>query len=431
MGAELGATTLDLPLRRRDGRVPRRDRARALADLAERVPRSTCAPDPEVEPNPERVLRRVIEIDLSTLEPHVVGPHTPDRAARSRSSRPRRRGTATRLEIKVALIGTCTNSSYEDIGAPPTSPAGAQGGLKARDAVPGHARLRADLRDDRARRQLGDARGVGGTVLANACGPCIGQWKRDVGKDETNTIVTSFNRNFPGRNDGNPGRWRSSQPRDRDRAGASPAASTSTPLHGDAARRRTARQFSFTPPEGAELPGEGFARDEDGYVAPAADGAAVAGRGRAGQRAAAAARAVPALGRQGLRPTCRCCSRPRASARPTTSRRPAVAALPRPPRQHQRQHVHRRASTPSPARPGKGIERRSPARPAMPFPKIARDYKAQGLALGRRRRRELRRGLEPRARRDVAALPRRAGGDRARASRASTRPTSRSRASCR
>ena len=207
MGAEVGATTSIFPA---DERMDRYLRATGRGDLVPLIERhrALLMPDPEVEAHPEQYYDRVIELDLSKLEPHVVGPHTPDRA------RPISRFAAEVADpdngfvdtISTALIGSCTNSSYEDMSraADVAEQVHAKG---MRTAVPllvtpGSARVHATIARDG---QLQSLDGIGATVLANACGPCIGQWRRDdSAKDGPNTIVTSFNRNFPRRNDGQP-----------------------------------------------------------------------------------------------------------------------------------------------------------------------------------------------------------------------------------
>jgi aconitate hydratase len=205
MGAELGATTSLFPFDERMGAYLEATRRGDLAALARRNP-DLVTPDPEVEANPETYFDRVVEIDLSRLEPHLVGPHTPDLA------RPVSRvAAAVRAEgypdrISVSLIGSCTNSSYEDISrAADVAAQAAKHGARMSSPLlvtPGSEQIMATIRRDG---QMKTLESVGASVLANACGPCIGQWKRDeIQKGEKNTIVTSFNRNFPGRNDANP-----------------------------------------------------------------------------------------------------------------------------------------------------------------------------------------------------------------------------------
>ncbi|HEU5319429.1 MAG TPA: aconitase family protein, partial [Methylomirabilota bacterium] len=203
MGAELGATTSLFPF---DGRMAAYLRATDRADiaaLAERH-RELLVADPEVAANPKAFYDEIVEIDLDTLEPHVVGPHSPDlgRPLGRLAADARAGGWPT--AIKSALIGSCTNSSYEDMRrAAHVASQGVKAGLRARTPfliTPGSERVYQTIKRDGL---IDTFQKIGGTVLANACGPCIGQWKRtDVAANETNTIVSSFNRNFPGRNDG-------------------------------------------------------------------------------------------------------------------------------------------------------------------------------------------------------------------------------------
>ncbi len=207
MGAELGATTSLFPA---DEAMARYLIATGRSELVPWVERHSglLAPDPEVEAEPTRFYDRVLELDLSRLEPHVVGPHSPDRArplsqlARELAESPE----AFCDPLAAALIGSCTNSSYQDMSrAAAVAEQALARGLKARVpffVTPGSERVRATLARDG---QLARLEALGGRVLANACGPCIGQWRRDVPPAQgANTIVTSYNRNFAGRNDGRP-----------------------------------------------------------------------------------------------------------------------------------------------------------------------------------------------------------------------------------
>src|SRR5882672_6456190 len=205
MGAELGATTSIFPF---DGKMDLYLRATGRAELADlaRGHAALLAADPEVVKDPRRFYEKVIEIDLDTLEPHLVGPHTPDLARPVSQVADAAREHDYPDAISVALIGSCTNSSYEDIGraADVARQAAAHGARMASPLLvtPGSAQIDATIRRDG---QMAALESVGGTVLANACGPCIGQWKRDeIKPGQRNSIITSFNRNFPGRNDANP-----------------------------------------------------------------------------------------------------------------------------------------------------------------------------------------------------------------------------------
>ena len=277
MGAEVGATTSIFAFDETMARYLRGTGRAELAELAERH-RELLVADPEVEREPQRFFSRIIEIDLARLEPHLVGPHTPD-LARPVSEM---KGAVERERypdrISVALIGSCTNSSYEDIArvVDVVGQARRRGMSQARVpfmVTPGSEQVRATIERDG---QMGELVAFGATVLANACGPCIGQWRRDeLEKGEKNTIVTSFNRNFPRRNDGNP---------DTLAFIGSPEIVAAYALAGrlsfdptrDAIEIEGGRSFRLEPPAPApDLPAAGFVGDPAGYVAPPADGSSV------------------------------------------------------------------------------------------------------------------------------------------------------------
>jgi aconitate hydratase len=271
MGAELGATGSVFPFDATMARYLRGTDRSALADLAERF-HGLLAADPEVEKAPERFYERIVEIDLSKLEPQVVGPHTPDLA------RPVSRLAAEVKEkgypdvISVSLIGSCTNSSYEDIAraADVAEQARTQGVRMTSELLvtPGSEQIRATIERDG---QLATLESIGAKVLANACGPCIGQWKRAHEKGKPNSILTSFNRNFPKRNDGNP---------DTLAFIASPEIVMALGLAGRLSFDPNAGEVTTTagtklrlkPPKKApELPPNGFVKDHSGYEAPVDD----------------------------------------------------------------------------------------------------------------------------------------------------------------
>ncbi|MCK4754831.1 MAG: aconitate hydratase, partial [Calditrichia bacterium] len=202
MGAEIGATTSVFPF---DDRMVTYLEATGRRDLAALCSQheSELTSDPEVFDNPEKYYDEVIEIDLSTLEPHVNGPFSPDRAWPISQLAAAAKENGYPDEVKVGLIGSCTNSSYEDIERSASIARFAvKNGIKAKSefvVTPGSEQIRATIERDG---QLEAFKKIGGMVLANACGPCIGQWKRHgVEPDEKNTIVTSYNRNFAKRND--------------------------------------------------------------------------------------------------------------------------------------------------------------------------------------------------------------------------------------
>lgn len=204
MGAELGATTSVFPLDEHILDYLRLTGRGEIADLAEASKQYLTA-DAEVEAEPEKYFDQVIEINLDTLEPHIVGPHTPDLARPLSAFKAEVAAKGYPAALRYALIGSCTNSSYEDMSrAAAVAKQAADNGLKAAVGfmvTPGSEQVHQTINRDG---QMADLQSVGGNVLANACGPCIGQWRRDDIKDgERNSIITSFNRNFPRRNDGN------------------------------------------------------------------------------------------------------------------------------------------------------------------------------------------------------------------------------------
>ncbi|NIP62153.1 MAG: aconitate hydratase [Nitrosopumilaceae archaeon] len=202
MGAEVGATCSIFPYDKHMEEYLRATNREGIADLANQHQKLLQA-DPEVEENPEKFFHEVIEIDLSKLEPHIVGPHTPDLARSISKLAEDVKANDYIDDISVALIGSCTNSSYEDMTrAASIAKQAKEKGLKTKVPLlvtPGSEQIRETIERDGQMQALKD---IGATVLANACGPCIGQWDRPEVKGKKNTIVTSFNRNFPGRNDG-------------------------------------------------------------------------------------------------------------------------------------------------------------------------------------------------------------------------------------
>ncbi len=275
MGAEIGATCslfhYDAAMARyltATGRAP-------LAELADEYA-AHLRNDPEVDANPEQFYDRVIEIDLSALEPHLVGPHTPDLDRPISEVRAAVESEGYPAEISAALVGSCTNSSYEDIGrAAHIARQASAAGLRVKTPLlitPGSEQVRATIERDGL---LADLEAIGATVLANACGPCIGQWQRDdIVKGETNTIVSSFNRNFPARNDGNPSTLSFI---------GSPETVTAMALTGrldvdfvsEPVTNDAGVSVQLIAPSADELPAKGFDPGESGFVAPAADPASV------------------------------------------------------------------------------------------------------------------------------------------------------------
>jgi aconitate hydratase len=275
MGAEIGATTSIFPYDERMSAYLKSSGRSDLAALADGVAEHLQA-DPEVEKEAGKYYDQVIEINLDTLEPHINGPFTPDKAWKLSEFAKAVKENNYPEELRVALIGSCTNSSYEDIdrSASLAKQASAQG-LKAKSQftiTPGSEQVRATIQRDG---QLATLEEIGGVVLANACGPCIGQWKRhDVQKGDRNSIITSFNRNFAARNDSNP---------DTHAFVASPEIVTALALAGsltfnpktDFLTNEKGEQVKLQEPKGDELPKTGFMKDENGYLAPAHDGSQV------------------------------------------------------------------------------------------------------------------------------------------------------------
>jgi aconitate hydratase len=275
MGAELGATTSLFPFDERMSKYLRATRRADVADIAEKHAEYLVA-DHEVAEDPTSYFDQIVEIDLDTLEPYVVGPHTPDlaRPVSALADEVQEKGYPGNL--RVALIGSCTNSSYEDMSraAHVARQANAHG-LKAKIGfliTPGSEQIYETIERDG---QLQALEEMGGTVLANACGPCIGQWKReDVAPGEANSIITSFNRNFQKRNDGNAATMAFI---------GSPEIVTAFALSGSLAfnpmtdKLMTAdgQLIQLTPPEAPELPANGFVTEDNGYIAPAENADAV------------------------------------------------------------------------------------------------------------------------------------------------------------
>jgi aconitate hydratase len=278
MGAELGATTSMFPYDARMATYLRATERGHLVPLAEKY-QHLLAPDAEVEAHPEKYYDRVVELDLSKLEPYVVGPHSPDRARPISKLAAEVADTSNAFcdSISTALIGSCTNSSYEDMSraADVAEQAKAHGLTTAAPLLvtPGSEQVRATIERDGQMQSLTD---INATVLANACGPCIGQWRRSQEVSAVpNSIVTSYNRNFPRRNDG--------QPTTMNFIG-SPELVTALALAGklsfnpltDTLTGADGKPFKLQPPKPApEVPARNFARGNASYITPPADGSAI------------------------------------------------------------------------------------------------------------------------------------------------------------
>ena len=275
MGAEIGATTSTFGY---DASMERYLRSTGRADVAElaNAVREHLTGDAEVYADPKKYFDEVIEINLSELEPHVNGPFSPDLATPISKMKEVAAANGWPVKVEVGLIGSCTNSSYEDI---------ARAASLAKQAVekklvpkaeftitPGSEQVRYTIERDGF---IGTFDKIGAKVFANACGPCIGMWARmGAEKQEKNTIVHSFNRNFKARNDSNPNTYAFV---------ASPELVTALALAGDlrfnpitdTLVNAEGKAVKLDPPSGDELPSKGFAVEDNGYQAPAADGSRV------------------------------------------------------------------------------------------------------------------------------------------------------------
>ncbi len=275
MGAEVGATTSIFAY---DDSISRYLSAtgRAEVALAADAVKDYLDADPEVYENPEIYFDQLIEINLSELEPHVNGPFTPDRATPVSKIGQVAKENGWPLEVSVGLIGSCTNSSYEDIArAASVAEQAITKGLQTKaefTITPGSEQVRYTIERDGF---IGTFEKMGGKVFANACGPCIGQWTREgAEKGEKNTIVHSFNRNFSKRADGNP---------NTHAFVTSPELVTALAIAGrldfnpitDTLINAKGEQVKLDPPTGDELPQKGFAVEDAGYQAPATDGSKV------------------------------------------------------------------------------------------------------------------------------------------------------------
>jgi len=263
MGAEIGATTSVFPYNHSMRSYLHATERKDIAEAADAVQEELLTPDPGCQYD------RLIEINLDTLQPHINGPFTPDLAHLVSEVGENAKKNEWPTEIKVGLIGSCTNSSYEDMSRSASIAKQALAkGVKAKAAftiTPGSEQIRATIERDG---QAAALREIGGVVLANACGPCIGQWKRDdIKKGDKNTIVSSYNRNFTGRNDANP---------QTHAFVTSPDIVTAMVLGGslefnpmtDELTAADGSTFKLDPPSGDQLPATGFDPGEDTYQAP-------------------------------------------------------------------------------------------------------------------------------------------------------------------
>lgn len=275
MGAEIGATTSIFCYDEKMADYLRGTSRKAVADLADGI-KEHLRGDDEVYSNPEKYFDQVIEINLDELEPHINGPFTPDLAWPLSKFAAAVKENGWPATLEVGLIGSCTNSSYEDISrAASIADQAVKSGLKAKSEftiTPGSELVRFTIERDGF---LSTFDKMGGVVLANACGPCIGQWARHTtDPNRKNSIITSFNRNFAKRNDGNP---------NTHAFVASPEIVTALAIAGDLTfnpltdflTNDKGEKIKLAEPKGPEMPPQGFAVEDAGYQAPAADGSSV------------------------------------------------------------------------------------------------------------------------------------------------------------
>ncbi len=275
MGAEIGATTSIFCYDKKMAEYLNGTGRKEIADAADKVVEHLRG-DKEVYENPSKYFDEVIEINLSELEPHVNGPFTPDLAWPISKFAQAVKENNWPKELEVGLIGSCTNSSYEDITrAASVAKQAADAGVKAKSEftiTPGSELVRFTVERDG---YLNTFESIGGVVLANACGPCIGQWARHTSDpSKKNSIITSFNRNFAKRNDGNP---------NTHAFVASPEIVTALALAGDltfnpltdSLTNSKGEKIKLSEPKGIEMPPKGFAVEDAGFQAPAKDGSNV------------------------------------------------------------------------------------------------------------------------------------------------------------
>ena len=275
MGAEIGATTSTFGYDESMSRYLKATGRADIADMADKI-KEHLTGDAEVYANPKDYFDQVIEINLSELEPHLNGPFTPDLATPISKMKEAAAANNWPTKIEVGLIGSCTNSSYEDISrAVSLAKQVSEKGLTLRSEftiTPGSEQVRYTIERD-GFLEVFDK--IGATVFANACGPCIGMWARmGAEKQEKNTIVHSFNRNFAKRADGNPNTFAFVGSPEMVTAMAIAGSLDFNPLT-DTLTNDKGEQVKLDPPVGDELPVKGFAVEDAGYQAPAPDGSKV------------------------------------------------------------------------------------------------------------------------------------------------------------
>ena len=275
MGAEVGATTSIFPFDEKSAAYLEGTGRKEVAEEARKII-EYLQPDPETGANPEKYYDRVIEINLTELEPHINGPFTPDAAYTLTDFAAIVKEKGYPQQMEVGLIGSCTNSSYEDLtrAAHIVKNARKDGlEVKAQFIInPGSEQVRYTAERDGILTEFEDA---GAVIMANACGPCIGQWKRDDDvKDRPNSIITSFNRNFAKRNDGNPNTHAFVASPEVVAALTIAGDLTFNPLKDTLTNNRGA-QVKLAEPQGYEMPPKGYAVEDAGYQAPMEDGSSI------------------------------------------------------------------------------------------------------------------------------------------------------------
>ena len=274
MGAEIGATTSTFGY---DKSMDRYLRATGRADVARAANKvkKDLTGDPECYKTPEKYFDQVIHINLTTLEPHINGPYTPDKAWPISEFAKAVKDNDYPAKLEVGLIGSCTNSSYEDLDrAASLAKQAVKKKLKVKSdftVTPGSEQIRYTVERDGLLKSFED---MGGMVLANACGPCIGQWARHNNPKKKNSIITSFNRNFTKRNDGNPLTHAFVASPEIVTALAIAGDLTFNPLK-DRLVNGDGKKVKLSPPKGVELPPKGFDVEDAGFNAPAEDGSGI------------------------------------------------------------------------------------------------------------------------------------------------------------
>ncbi len=275
MGAEVGATTSTFGFDENTAEYLRQTHRDDVAALAEGI-REHLTGDPEVYADPEKYFDQVIEINLSELEPALNGPFTPDLRTPVSQMTETAKKNDWPLNLEAGLIGSCTNSSYEDITrAASIARQALEKGLKPKAKIyitPGSEQVRYTMERDGL---IEVFEKIGGVILANACGPCIGQWDREDVKDgHRNSIVTSFNRNFAKRNDGNPNTYAFVASPEMVMTYAIAGRLDFNPLQ-DTLTNERGEEVRFDEPSGLVFPPKGFEVEDPGYIAPAEDGSSV------------------------------------------------------------------------------------------------------------------------------------------------------------